>query len=407
LAEGRSRFFSIDPDLSGRSRAVVVKGGQQMATSIQPHHEASGGGQQGQLVDGSAPTVPPTLPASLINEPAQANPMASTTVTGPLQYLIGTWTNQPLAGSGSGGPYDPYSYNLMILPQVDPSSPAGYILKSMPYYEEITFTAVHGSAANRGGLGTQVSYAILYEQRVYISAGPAKDMLVHFENGIWGYLDDQQQLLGPYGDGEGPNLGNEVIAASKPPTQEYPLFKQISVPHGNSVLACGRFASGDGAPAIGMPQQVTPFITDQAPPFAPNQPLPAGFDLCAYGTQSVGNPIPDFTLNPNLPLSNALAAAGANKVANYIEISVDSTNGGGGLTNIGFEQQHCDVLQYSATYWLEMLQGSSEYTQLQYSQTIMMQIPITLEGGDGPTNVIFPHITTNTLTRVQSSASEG
>jgi len=373
-----------------------------MAQPEQPNHTAIAGGQQGQLVIGPT-AVPPTLPPLLINEPAQANPLASTTVTGPLQYLLGTWTNQPI-GAGSGGRYSPYSYNLMVLPQVDPTSPAGYILKCMPYYEEITFTAVHGSAANRGGLGTQVSYAILYEQRVYISAGPAKDMLVHFENGIWGYLVDQKQMLGPYGNGNGPGIGQQFVTNSVPPTQQYNLFKQISVPHGNSVLACGMATPGNGSPAIAPPPNATPFISAHAPPYAPNQPPPAGLDLSAYTTQSVGNPNPAFTANPNLPLSNAVKAGAIDR---FIRLSVDSTNGGGGLTNIGFEQQHCDVLQYHANYWLEMPHGSTAYTQLQYSQTIMMQIPIKLNGATSPTNVIFPHITTNTLTKSPTSPQGG
>jgi hypothetical protein len=359
-----------------------------MATQAPPNHIRIAGGQQGQLADPTAPTDPPDLSLPLINEPAQANPAASISVTGPLQYLLGTWTNQNIGRTGLGGTENPYSYNLMILPQVDPESPYGYILKSMPYYEEITFTAVHGSAANRGGLGTQVSYAILYEQRVYISAGPAEDMLVHFENGIWGYLDDQQQMLGPYGNGNNPGLGNLFVPNSVPPTQEYDLFKQISVPHGNSVLACGLFTSQSGAPMIGPPPQV----------------LPTGINTDAYDKQSVGNLNPDRALNPNLPL---IQAAAASDITKYIELQVDSAKGGGGVTNIGFEQQHCDVLRYYATYWLEALGGSEDYTQLQYSQTIMMQIPITMPGASGPTNVVFPHITANTLTKVKGSGPAG
>jgi hypothetical protein len=286
----------------------------------------------------------------------------------------------------AGGPENPYSYNLMVLPQVDPESPDGYILKSMPYYEEITFSAIHGNAANRGGLGTQVSNALLYEQRVYISAGPAEDMLVHFENGIWGYLTDQQQALGPYGNGNDPGLGNLVIPNSVPPTQEFDLFKQISVPHGNSVLACGSFANKSGAPTIGPPPQV----------------LPSGINTDAYETLSVGNLNPDRALNPNLPLSQALAGTNP-QPTQFIQLDVDSQNGGGAVTNIGFEQQNCEVLRYYATYWLEALGGSQTYTQLQYSQTILMQIPITLPGATKPTLIVFPHITTNTLTKVAGS----
>lgn len=355
-----------------------------MAITIPPNHSLVAGGQQGQVANMTAPTDPPNLTQPLINEPAQDNPPASIAMTGPLQYLLGTWTNQNIGQSGLGGTENPYSYNLMILPQVDPESPYGYILKSMPYYEEITFTAVHGSAANRGGLGAQVSYAILYEQRVYIAAGPAEDMLVHFENGIWGYLDDQKQMLGPYGNGNDPGLGNLFVTDSVPPTQPFNLFKQISVPHGNSVLACGSFSNQTGAPTIGPPSQV----------------LPVGINTDAYAALSVGNLDPNRALNPNLPLSQALVATNPQPTS-FIQLDVDSQNGGGAVTNIGFEQQHCDVMRYYATYWLEAFGGSETYTQLQYSQTIMMSIP--LAGGD----VLFPHITTNTLTKVPGSGPAG
>ena len=338
------------------------------------------GGQQGQIVCPAQQVDAPVLGPPLLNEPVQTNPAATIDTLGPLQYLLGTWTNRNLGSSGLGGPENPFSYNLMVLPQVDPTSPHGYILKSMPYYEEITFTAMHGTAANRGGMGTQVSNAILYEQRVYISAGPAEDMLVHFENGIWSNLTDMEQALGPYGDGNGPALGCQTVTNSVAPTQDFQLFKQISVPHGNSVLACGNFTSGTGAPVIDAPPQV----------------LPSGIDTSLYTEPGyIGNLNPKYAQNPNLPLAEALAH---NPVSRYFKLEVNSHIGGGAVTNIGFEQMHCDVTQYYATYWIEAVGGETDYTQLQYSQTILLQIPIV--GADGTTTkVIFPHITTNTLTR--------
>ncbi|HEX8482482.1 MAG TPA: heme-binding protein [Allosphingosinicella sp.] len=346
------------------------------------------GGQQGQPVDPAAPVIPPDLSNPLINEPAQANPPAndSPDALGPLVNFIGTWTNQNIGTSGRGGPQDPYSYNLMILPQVDDGDPPteapfGYILKSMSYYEEITFTPIHGSAANRGGLGTQVSNALLYEQRVYISDGPAKDMLVHFENGIWSNLTDMQQMLGPYGNGNEPGIGNppKYVPGSAPPTQQFPIFKQISVPHGNSVLACGAYGSANGSPQINPPPQV----------------LPSGINTDIYSPPaSVQNLNPAYALNPNTPLNEALAAQ---EVVRFIRLDIDSQLGGGAVTNIGFEQQSADVTRYYGTYWIEDT-GSGAYTQLQYTQTILLNIPITV--GGTRTVVSFPHITTNTLTKV-------
>ena len=46
-----------------------------------------------------------------------------------------------------------------------------------------------------------------------------------------------------------------------------------------------------------------------------------------------------------------------------------------------------------ATYWLEAFGGSSDFTQLQYTQSMLMDILI------GKDIISFPHITTNTLTK--------
>lgn len=367
----------------------------EMATTSTPNHVRVAGGQQGQIVDSTAPVDQPDLSHPLITEPAQANPPADLAV-GPLAHLIGTWTNRNIGESLRGGPENPFSYNLMTLPQApsaDPECPYGYILKSMSYYEEITFTPIHGSAANRGGAGSQISNALLYEQRVYISNGPAEDMLVHFENGIWSFLTPAAQALGPYGDGDGPGLGVETFGDTPPPLQ-YNIFKQISVPHGNSVLACGNAAlnaqgqpvAQPGKPTIGPPPQV----------------LPTGINTDVYKAASVQNLNPAYAQNPNLPLSEAVALS---QIRQFIQLDVTSQEGGGTVANIDFEQQRADVTGYYATYWIEDT-GGGTFTQLQYSQTILLQIPIVLPGQTEPTNVVFPHITTNTLTKVSGEAGQ-
>jgi hypothetical protein len=318
----------------------------------------------------------PNLSYPLINEPAQTSPAAPTTALVPLQHLVGTWTNQNIHGTDQGGTESPYSYNLMPLPQVDPSSPDGYILKNFSYYEEITFSAIHGNAPNRGGSGTQVANTLFYEQRVYFAEGPNKDALVHAENGSWLYLSDRVQVLGPYGDGDGNSVGTTPLQNTTPPTQTYNIVKQISVPHGNSILTAGTFQDvTSGSPTIGDASPV----------------LPVGVNTDQYGEKSVGNPNPAFTQNPNQPLINAIAVT---KPTSYIRFDVDSNNGGHPVTNIGFEQQHAKVTRYYATVWLEAFVGSSDFTQLQYTQTMLMAIPIAGE------EISFPHITTNTLTKV-------
>lgn len=320
----------------------------------------------------------PDLSAPLVVDPPQTAPgIPNATLLGPLQHLLGTWTNQPLGSSGKGGTDAPFSYNVMPLPQKDPTSPQNYILKNSSYYEELTFTAIHGPVLNRGGIGAQVAYTVFYSQRVYFADGQNKDALVHAENGSLLLLGDIKQQLGPYGNGNLPGLGNQIVADSVPPTQEFNLVKQVAVPHGNSILALGSYTYGSGAPTI--PTAVV---------------LPTNVDTTPYRTLSqVTNPNPTYTLNPNQALVDALEIQAPDA---YIKLTVSSTNGKGAVTNIGFEQQHANVASYDFTYWLESLDGGVSYTQLQYSQTISLQLP--MSGGSVP----FPHVTVNTLTKKSS-----
>jgi len=114
-----------------------------------------------------------------------------------------------------------------------------------------------------------------------------------------------------------------------------------------------------------------------------------------YATQSVENPVPAYAQNPNQALVEALAVS---NVTQFLQLDVDTSIGGGATANISFEQAHAEVAQYKATYWIED-DGSGNFDQLQYSQTIMLTIPVTFPGATAPTVVTFPHVTVNTLRR--------
>lgn len=353
-----------------------------------------GGGQQGQFVDPLQPVVPPTLSLPLINEPAQANPPAETKSVGALEYLIGTWTNQNIGASGRGGPENPFSYNLMTLPQsptADPSdptqSPFGYILKSMSYYEEITFSAIHGTTPNRGGTGSQISTLCSMSSGFIFRTARTRTCLCISKTAFGVFLRRRAQQLRPYGDGDGSAAGLQTFG-TVPPELPYNIFKQISVPHGNSVLACGTVDASpvqQGSPKIGPPPQVRPA---------------GNIDTGVYTRQSVQNLNPVYAQNPNQPLIDALAVS--LPIKQFVQLDVNSDQGGGAVANINYEQERADVTQYYATYWIEDT-GNGQFDQLQYSQTIMLKIPIVLKPGDAPTEITFPHITTNTLTKVPGS----
>ena len=281
---------------------------------------------------------------------------------GPLAGLIGTWVSQRFSG-----------FNVMPIPQA--TAPNGFILKNLSYYEVITFSAIQGKVANRGGEFEQDAYTIFYEQRVFFADGPQANELVHAENGSW-----LHQVTGP----QGQNALNTAPYIPTPPApcpipSQNPLtsiVKQVSVPHGNSILALGGATHEYGAPTI---------------PVASCLPLdaPKAFNV-EYGVDSACN----LDINPNYVLNVALQEL-ANQgvsVSHTITLAVDSNNKGA-IANTPFMKKHSDVSEFSTVYWLELL--STGQQQLQYTQNITLDLPI------GGKTYKFPHITANTLTKVK------
>ena len=281
---------------------------------------------------------------------------------GPLAGLIGTWVSPRFNG-----------YNVMPIPQA--TAPDGFILKNFFYYEVITFSAIQGKVANRGGTDEQDSYTLFYEQRVFFADGPQANTLVHAENGAWLHL-----ITGPQGQGPldiPPNIPSPPAPDPIPPQDPArEIVKQVSVPHGNSILAMGGVATIYDAPAI---------------PDVSALPVGAPASYSApYGNDVPGNP----NINPNIVLQEALLALHrqGGKVVRTQVINVDSANAGS-VTNTPFIQSHTNVTQYANTLWLEEL--SSGYLMLQYSQNISLKFP-QANGG----SYLFPHITANTLLKV-------
>ena len=179
----------------------------------------------------------------------------------------------------------------MPLPQA--TAPHKYILKNFNYFEEMTFSAIAGPVPNRGGNYQQDGYVLFYEQRVFFGEGAAPEAvnnLVHAENGSWSHLKTLKQKQGPYGiDGFLPSPPAPDPIPSQDPTRN--IVKQVSVPHGNSILAVGTFEEFDGAPTI------------------PNvSTLPTGRGVTAGFNDPFGPDDPsNIMVNPNKTLQNALA----------------------------------------------------------------------------------------------------
>ena len=297
----------------------------------------------------------PDTTTPLVREPVQPSVINK---LGCLEHFIGTWN------SARGA--DATGYNVMPLPQSD--APNGYILKNFPYFEEITFATIAGTAPNRGGDFLQNAYTLFYEQRVFFAkeeapkgAEPVLDKLIHAENGSWLHLVHEPQPEGPYGPKHVP-----WPDPHRPQPASTAYVKQVSVPHGNSILATGS----------ALP------IKDCKPvfPVADRSQLP-------FTDTSVEDP--NLRLQQQL---DCLAKCGITiETGTMLHLTTDRANGGN-VSDIRFEQRHATVERFETTWYIEHL--SNGCTQLQYSQTIEMKLLI-----DGKL-VPFLHIDANTLQRV-------
>jgi len=306
-----------------------------------------------------ASAVIPDITTPLITTTNQP-PVTGTSNLGLLNSFIGTW-NSPKGANATG-------YNVMPLPQVDAPNGKGYITKNFPYFEEITFSPIAGGAPNREGEYTQASGVLFYEQRVYIAnntdpngAQPIQNTLIHAENGSWLYHTITPQQKGAFGPGTVPTSGS--IPVQNPATQ---YNKQISVPHGNSVLMVGGpIATGTGNPAF---------------PTANSAILP-------FNDSSI--------IDPSTFLTTQLQSLN-NKgitVDSYSSITVNTSNPGGGVNNISFENTYGKVTSMDTTWYVENLSNGT--VQLQYIQNILLEFLI-----DGVATQ-FSHIDANTLQLVE------
>lgn len=329
----------------------------------------------------------------------------------PFQLILrGTWANVPLPGAtkGEGGLENPLSYNVMPLPQTPPQAGQnlGYILKNSTVTEILKFNtdiahdasavAVPTTAANRGETNAQLSTALYYEQQVLFGDGPGKGTVVHTENGTWLNLPMGEEMIGPYSNGA-------VLATQ--PARKYTIAKQMSVPHGNSVLALGNF---DG-PTTGVPDIQAP---DGFSIYPVGSPL---LDHSPFDTQladeskpppvdnpNYQNPNVAYTQDPYQPLTTAMGFFDASATS-YYHWSVNTAPDGMTM-NIPFENgtKAVGVTAYSADYWLLSTDEFRSENYLAYLQNITLSVGVLPTGGTSVTYTI-PHVTCNVVTQTTKS----
>ncbi len=325
---------------------------------------------------------------------------------GQLIHLVGTWNSVP---DGE------FSWNTMPLPQDDVHD--GFILKNFPYLEEISFAEIPGTAPNRGSGFTQVANTLFYEQRVYFSPSSggmfpvppsAEYTLVHAENGSWLFLDVDRQFSGAFPpDGSAPVPLPDGVTSLPVQDPNTTIVKQMSVPHGNSILATGKVT-----PAAEFPVNPPPIVSPDNPgtpklstidgvPSIPQLNAIPNFEGAPYGASKYGASVikdgveTNANINTNIKLVNYLKA---NPPKNYIHFKVSAP--APAITNISFETKHAAVNSYDTEIWL--LNPGTPEMALMYYQNIGMSMTLSSSTTTGTKVITFPHTTSNVVVPVKS-----
>lgn len=336
-------------------------------------------------MDNSTPNPKPNTSTPLVVTPSP--PQVSQEIDqglGQLIRLVGNWHSK----DGEN------SFCVMPLPQDKTST--GFILKNFAYNEGLTFARIPGTAPNRGGDYTQSANTLFYEQRVYFATTtegghtvPPKfqNMLVHAENGSWLFLESVPQYPGAFR-----KSGSPPISTKFPPQPTATnISKQMSVPHGNSILATGTVS----------PEAIkgqTPLPTLKGAPKIPGLSAIPTYMSKPYGADAYGKPnIVDgvetnLNINPNYKLVEYLEA---NTVTEYVHFDVAAAPDR--ITNISFETKHADVVGYKTEVWI--LNPNSQHPVLMYYQNITMDLSLHV-GGEVKV-VRFPHILVNVVKPVE------
>lgn len=271
---------------------------------------------------------------------------------GPLAALAGDW-------GGKG-------FNTIWRPDHNPAS--DHFLELNLTLDGLNFTAISGAIPNRGLLQPDINmFGLTYLQQVSdanLNAG------LHIEPGIWA-----------------------VVPPTSNPAETATVVRMASIPHGTTILAQGTATTTTGPPVI--PNiNILPFIIgNPAATFNfPEQNLatPSAFRSPAAQIVGVTQAMVD---NPNSVLQAAIAGQ---TILSTTTLQVSTQPAapitGGGTANTAFLAgaaggPNAVSAVMSATFWIETVQGTPDFLQLQYSQVVLLNF----------NGLSWPHVTVGTL----------
>lgn len=286
---------------------------------------------------------------------------------GPFKLLSGTWTNKPsLKGRG---------WNLIALPS---NNELKYRLLLNQYNEELKFTLVDKGVPNRGSNThnnpdnfDQFIVALDYEQTINQKAAKdypqtnfagGQNLPIHHEPGLFLYMINSH-------------------------TNNLNIARTANVPHGNSVLALGKFEVYEGAPIIeeinALPSGVSNDLND---PFL--KPYKHFID------EPLKNKFSPQTPNELLKTENQSV-----NILRTTELEFDTNFESGGIINIPFIEKEANATEMKCKFWIQELdeldQNGNPKIRLQYTQTVILEFLSRHDGMVG--HIRWPHISINTL----------
>lgn len=232
---------------------------------------------------------------------------------------------------------------------------------------------IPGGIPNRGLLQLDITMGGLwYLQQISDSNIPPPNNGLHIEPGVWLNV---------------PATTNPAVSAS--------VARLASIPHGATILAQGVASQADGPPTIpainldpfpiGNPAEATAF---------PEQNLgtQTNFRTGPPGSNNITQAMVD---NPNSVLEQGQT------ILSTVTLQVSTSElpvPGGGTDNTAFlvggpSGPNADAVSVTSTFWIETVEGSPNFQQLQYSQTVLLNF----------NNLSWPHVTVATL-RLQQAA---
>jgi hypothetical protein len=272
---------------------------------------------------------------------------------GPLAVLGGEW-------GGKG-------FNMIWRPNHTPPGQDRFLELNLTL-DSIAFNAISGAIPNRGLLQPDINmFGLTYTQQISdanVTAG------LHIEPGIWA-----------------------VVPATSDPAEGRTVVRMASIPHGTTILAQGTATTTAGPPAIPNINILPFLIGNPGATFNfPEQNLatPTAFRSPPVQIAGITQAMVD---NPNSVLQAAIAGQTILSTTT-LQISTNPAAPivGGGTANTAFlaggaAGPNAVSAVVSATFWIETVQGTPNFLQLQYSQLVLLNF----------NGLSWPHITVATL----------